>query len=341
MDILTFFVAVIVCIGSSYYAWLAWLKPSKITEIQRQRRALAKDALPLLGTLLPFHFFDANPEIDIWILRLFAPIGAALSVVGVYAAVMTLTHGSNVSVNPGSYPPLFQAVQRGDVAEANRLLRSGELLNQKTVGNQTPLHIAAAEGQDEMVAWLLAHEADPLAQDEHGKTPINFATSQGHRTTASIISDFMQLLRSEDNELKVGNKQTLRGLLAKDVRGYTLLHLFAQTGATSEVIDEIALGADVNSQTANNITPLHKAIISGNVEICRILIKAGADVNARDVYNNTPLYYAVLYNNKDLTILLLDSGADATIQSVFGNETPLDLAAHKGYFEISALLKQK
>lgn len=180
-------------------------------------------------------------------------------------------------------PTLAVAAQSGNIAEAEWLLHTGEFVNQTTIDNQTPLHLAAAEGQDEMVRWLLAHEADPAAKDANGKTPADCAASHGHSQTAEIILDYIQLLQSETQAIVAGDRETLRTLLAQDPRGYTLLHIAAQLGAVQLAVDEISAGADVNAQTALGLTPLHKAVVSGNLKLCQALLRAGADVNARDV----------------------------------------------------------
>jgi len=218
-----------------------------------------------------------------------------------------------IQVQPGYYPPFIKAAQEGNIAEAQKLVKSGVLVDETTIGNQTALFLAAAEGQDNMVKWLLSHEANPLAQDQNGKTAADFAKSQGHPGTAKIILDYIQLVKEEEQAQTAGDANTLRKLLTQDGRGYTILHLAAQNGATQVVADEIRSGADVNAQTATGLTPLHKAVISGKIEICQLLLNAGASVNARDIYDNTPLYYAIFYKNKEMVKLFLDTGADPSI----------------------------
>lgn len=255
-------------------------------------------------------------------------------------AILSLSCGM-VNVQSGQYPPFIKAAQQGNITESEKLLKSGEFVNQKTIGNQTALHIAAAEGQDDMVIWLLSHDADADAKDQNGKTPADFAISQGHAQTAQLLLDYIKLLKDEEQAYKAGDIEVFRKLLLQDVSKDTVLHLMAKAGNVKVVASEIKSGVDVNSQTVNGFTPLHNAVISGNIEICKLLIEAGADVNIVDVYNNSPLYFAVHYQNKDIVKLLLDAGADPNIRSVWRNESALDTAKRKGNVEIIALLEKK
>lgn len=270
------------------------------------------------------------------------PRKLVFSILVTVICILSLSCGAiSIQTSAGYYPPFIKAAQQGNIKEAQTLLQSGVLVNEKTIGNQTALHVAAAEGQDEMVRWLLAHEANPLAQDQNGKTPADYAKSQGHPQTGQIILDYIQLLKDEQQAINTGDIGALQRLLSQDGREYTVLHIMVEIGSTQRVADEISAGANVNARTLNGITPLHKCVVSRKIEICQLLLNAGADVNARDIYNNTPLYYAISFGNKDMVKLFLDSGADPSIRSIWGNETALDFAKREGDAEIIALLEQK
>lgn len=235
-----------------------------------------------------------------------------------------------VTVTTGYYPPFIKAAQQGDVAEADRLLRAGALVAQTTIGNQTALHVAAAEGQDAVVAWLLAREASPFAKDQNGQTPADFARARGKTTTAAILDAFVDLLRQEDEAIQRRDVPALEALLAKDARRHTLLHVLAQIGTAGDVEKALGAGADVNARTALELTPLHKAVAGRKVDAAKVLLAKGADVNARDVYNNGPLYYAINAGHQELVALFLDAGADTSLRSVFGNQTALEFAETRG-----------
>jgi glutaminase len=49
------------------------------------------------------------------------------------------------------------------------------------------LHLAAAEGQPEVVSYLLALGADPTPQDRWGGTPLSDAETNGHTQVAELL----------------------------------------------------------------------------------------------------------------------------------------------------------
>lgn len=84
----------------------------------------------------------------------------------------------------------------------------------------------------------------------------------------------------------------------------------------SELTDEhakilINLGADVNAQNHQKITPLMFAAAFSTEEIVKLLISRKADVNAADEEGNTPLTWAVMHSKKIENVqALINSGAN-------------------------------
>ncbi|MBV7269814.1 ankyrin repeat domain-containing protein [Winogradskyella luteola] len=93
----------------------------------------------------------------------------------------------------------------------------------------------------------------------------------------------------------------------------------------SAVILALALGFSISNLNATNdiiapetnevtvktveVSPLCKAIATGNVEEVNKLIKAGADVNAKS-NGMQPIHYAAKYNRVDVLKILITAGAD-------------------------------
>jgi ankyrin repeat protein len=89
-------------------------------------------------------------------------------------------------------------------------------------------------------------------------------------------------------------------------------------------------GADINARRKDLLTPLHLAVLRGDLEMARVLIDHGANVNAENNQGQTPLHEVLEADNIDrfsVTQLLLEHGADVNAQDN-DHETPLHLATH-------------
>ena len=81
-------------------------------------------------------------------------------------------------------------------------------------------------------------------------------------------------------------------------------------------------------ENSKNISQIHTAIISDNLEELENLLKLGENPDVIDKSGETPLYLSVDIENYDAMIILLEFGADCNIQKNDGN-TPLHLATEK------------
>ncbi|WP_299521224.1 ankyrin repeat domain-containing protein [Winogradskyella sp.] len=92
------------------------------------------------------------------------------------------------------------------------------------------------------------------------------------------------------------------------------------------VVLALALGFSISNLNATNdvltsdniaevsvekveVSPLCKAVATGNVEAVKTLIKQGADVNAKS-NGMGPIHYAAKYNRVELIKILITAGAD-------------------------------
>lgn len=93
----------------------------------------------------------------------------------------------------------------------------------------------------------------------------------------------------------------------------TLLQIACHTTWMPAVKRLIELGASVNPQNRNLITPLHSACIRNHESMVKLLLARRASVNAADSEGRTPLYYACRNRNDRVIADLLDWGADPNI----------------------------
>ncbi|XP_068169896.1 ankyrin repeat and BTB/POZ domain-containing protein 3-B isoform X1 [Antennarius striatus] len=119
------------------------------------------------------------------------------------------------------------------------------------------------------------------------------------------------------------------------------------------------LGPDgINSTSEQGMTPLMYACVRGDEAMVQMLLDAGADINSEvpnsvhkhpsvfpETRQATPLTFAVLHGHVPVVQLLLDakSNVEGSLQDGMENytETPLQLAAAAGNFELVTLLLER
>lgn len=101
----------------------------------------------------------------------------------------------------------------------------------------------------------------------------------------------------------------------------------------------VAARANVNVQSAQNLTPLMEVSWLGNVHLVKLLLNAGADVNILSSAGDTALLWAVMKeDNEEVVKLLMEAGTDLLIQNDDG-DTALDVAKERNNAVIVELLE--
>lgn len=101
--------------------------------------------------------------------------------------VARLLKDPNIDVNQKNAigeTPLMMACLKGDLALVQSMVKAGAQINKP---GWTPLHYATANGQSEVVRYLLKHEADPNAVSPNNTTPLMMATLYGFRTSVQEL----------------------------------------------------------------------------------------------------------------------------------------------------------
>ena len=216
---------------------------------------------------------------------------------------------------------LGRLIAAGDVDAVRLAVQSSPGLLTRTVereghGGWTPLHLAVAEGQPEVVRVLVECGADLTARTDSNRTPLHLALqlrpdlvpllrelgAQVDAPSAAYLGDADQLARHLDDGADPGDRTsgtdllswaafggaeaTARLLLQRGADADTGALHFAAGGAQLRLVRLLLdAGADVNRRDpATGRTPLHAAVAAGPAgdaaEIVRVLLATGADVNA-------------------------------------------------------------
>lgn len=155
-----------------------------------------------------------------------------------------------------------------------------------------PLHDAAAAGDSaQLHVLLLQDKAELNVPDSKGQTPLVLAVGSG---SAQAVDE---LLLAGANVNRCGPQ------------GWTALHEAALHGDVASTQKLLARRANPNArERQNHGTPLHVAAFQGQLEICRLLLKAGAKAAARDKEGLTPAFHAKDQAHPDVYRLLKSAG---------------------------------
>jgi ankyrin repeat protein len=237
---------------------------------------------------------------------------------------------------------LSRLIATGDLDTVRTAVESSPRLLGSTVersgqGGWTPLHVAVAECQGDIVRFLVGAGADLGARTEHRRTPMHVALE----SCPDLVPVLLELgaVLDAPSAAFLGEVDTLvahldGGASLSDPRfGMDLLSWAALGGspATAKVL--LARGADADGGA------LHAAAGGARLELVRLLLDAGADVDRRDPESGrAPLHAAVAGepggDSADIVRLLLSSGADVNATTNDG-ATALDIsrvaaARHRG-----------
>ncbi|UCC71624.1 MAG: ankyrin repeat domain-containing protein [Gemmatimonadota bacterium] len=125
---------------------------------------------------------------------------------------------------------------------------------------------------------------------------------------------------------------------SRDDGDATPLH-YAAAGGSQEVADMLlARGAGVNAQNHSGETALHWAVIRNQRAVAFLLVQNGADTELRENYGRTPLLWVARETgNVEIATLLIEAGADVNARDR-AMDTPLGLAAWRGFEDLVDLL---
>ena len=224
--------------------------------------------------------------------------------------ILTIKKLMKEGLNPNftlenGYTPLHIAINENKIESIEELLLYEDLeidimgnipeISSWEFGDSTPLFLATALGNDQIVSLLLDNDADIYYQNElSGITPIHLASYYRH-------SNIVEMLIEKDNSV----------LNAYSSDNRTALHYAVISGST-ELTSTLLEYPNINSSAKDTLsqTPLHYAVAIDNLEIVKLLSNNNADKTIKDEEGYTPYLLAVSLGHKDIADFLDDSNSN-------------------------------
>ena len=177
------------------------------------------------------------------------------------------------------------AAARGDIEAIERMVSSHFSIDTGDYDGRTALHLASAEGQLDVVDFLIAQGANVHVVDRWGVEPLQDAIENKHDQIIERL-------------LGAGARVNPTSVISQ-------LCQAAADGDLQYVQRLIKGGGDISLRDYDGRTPLHFAAASNHIEVARYLIEQGADVHAVDRFGARALDDAKRNNWQEMQALLL------------------------------------
>ena len=215
---------------------------------------------------------------------------------------------------------LHHASERGNLEMVKSLLNAGAKIDEVDYRSlSTPLMLAAHEGHQDIVGYLITCGAIVDGKGLHNRTALHYASERGNLEIVKLLLNAGAKIDEVD-----GSRSTPLMLAAceshKDVVTYM-----------------IACGASVDKKGLDNRTALHYASERGNLEMVKSLLNAGAKIDEVDGSLSTPLMLAAHEGHQDIVGYLITCGAIVDRKGL-NDQTALHYASERGNLEMVKLL---
>jgi ankyrin repeat protein len=247
--------------------------------------------------------------------------------------------------------PLMWAT--GDLAKVRLLLERGADVNARSDNGTTPLVAAAQRGAADVVTYLLAHKANPMATGDQGAALFQAAFATPNADVRRVLAaaglspqHFGQVAPAIarvdyvdrdliERFLALGGDPNMRipmVTVQMPLLGYAAMVTDRQT--VELLIDR---GADVNAASSRGATALMMAAASdhANPATVQLLLDHGARLDARDDEGRSALDWALMQGETAAAQLLRRAGAPAsplksTVTTAMASHArPIDVAVRK------------
>ncbi|KAL8719944.1 MAG: hypothetical protein Q9225_003121 [Loekoesia sp. 1 TL-2023] len=256
---------------------------------------------------------------------------------------------------------LYMALTWGSVKPVHleSMVNHGANLSFRGPREETPMHLAARNGQGDVITFLLSHHANPNVKNDVGYTPLHEATLVGDVGTVRLLIENGADVKAKTNVDRTTLHTALHGTCNEDVVvallengvdvdhadvwGRTALHEAAGRGWTSIVKRLVTNSLDMGMETFQNRTPLQVAAACGHNEIVEILSQKLSITDTSSylsLLNGARLRNAIAAQDDWTVKALLDVNTDVTVSDLDGQTTLHHAAFHGNEHLVKTLLQR-
>ncbi|XP_041826635.1 ankycorbin [Melanotaenia boesemani] len=242
---------------------------------------------------------------------------------------------------------LLAAVEHGDVEKIAPLLaKKGASAVKLGSEGKSALHVAAARGQTDCLAVILAHGADLSVTDAAGFTALHLAAKNNQVECCRKLIQSKCPIEAVDGSGKTalhhaaacGNIQIVQLLCEmkgpvnlKDADGVTSLLLSAKHNHSEVCSTLLDFGAEINTSDSAGRTALMLSTESSGISVVEVLVQRGADLSAVDLEGHDVVHYTKLLNNSE---------AKSAIMAALNRHPHLDVKSPKSPQQHDQVAKQ-
>ncbi|XP_065646667.1 ankyrin repeat and sterile alpha motif domain-containing protein 1B isoform X4 [Hydra vulgaris] len=233
----------------------------------------------------------------------------------------------------GKEHEILQAAQTGNLGKLEALLTQkskvfglfkGPNINWRDDSGYTALHLAALNGQKDVVCFLLHNDASANIPDNAGSFPLHLAAFNGHDEVASLL---------------ITRGPSRASVNEPNLAGDTALHVASQYGHTKVVKVLLECHADLHLRNAKEESALDLAAMYGRFSTVQLILLYDRTVFFDAIHKHSPLHFAARNGHEKVVELLLSNGMPVNATCDMG--TALHCAALYGKFGVSKFLLQK
>ncbi|EHA99174.1 Myosin-XVI [Heterocephalus glaber] len=217
----------------------------------------------------------------------------------------TVSKGSSGSSLCCSWSTLDTCARYDNSFIAEVLIDKGVNVNHQDEDFWTPMHIACACDNPDIVLLLVLAGANVFLQDVNGNIPLDYAVEGTE--SSSILLAYL-----DENGV--------------DLTSLHQLKLQRPMSMLADVERFLSSGGNVNEKNEEGVTLLHMACASGYKEVASLILAHGGDLDVADDQHWTPLHLAAKYGQTNLVKLLLVHQANPKLLNQ-NEEKPSDVAA--------------